>query len=428
MRGDGSSLFLSISAVPLLDEAGQVRLVIGSLADITAQRSLQDQLRQSQKMEIFGQLAGGIAHDFNNILTAMGISLYLLERKVGFSPEAANFINDLRSMTKRAGGLTEQLLLFARRRVVQMEKIDLNVCLKGLIKILAPALGERISLVMEPTPAPVWIEGDASMIDQIVMNLCVNARDAIATAGVIKVATGTGEVHDPAKVECRLGTARVGSHGFIRVSDTGMGMTPQVLARIFEPFFTTKDTGKGTGLGLATVHGIVEQHHGWATVESFVGHGTVFSVYFPLADCPSGRPELRAPSVKGLGETILFVEDEASVRKLCTLLLQKTGYRVLEASNASEALALWSRHSADVRLLVTDMVMPGGMSGLDLISRARQDRVTLSAILTSGYNDEILKADQLTGLGIDLLPKPYDIDSLTQLISEKLKLLTLPPN
>ena len=428
MRGDGSNLLLLISAVPLSDEAGQVRLVIGSLADITAQRSLQDQLRQSQKMEIFGQLAGGIAHDFNNILTAMGISLHLLEWKVGFSPEAANFINDLRSMTKRAGGLTEQLLLFARRRVVQMEKIDLNASIKGLMKILSPALGERITLRMETSPAPVWIEGDSGMIDQILMNLCVNSRDAIATAGVITVATGTGEVDDPAKLVCRLGRAKVGRYGVLRVSDTGMGMTQEVLARIFEPFFTTKDTGQGTGLGLATVHGIVEQHQGWATVDSVVGHGTVFSVYFPLSDSPTSSPEPRVESVKGTGETILFVEDEISVRTVCALLLRKTGYRVLEAANASEALDVWSRHSAEICLLVTDMVMPGGMTGLDLISRVREEKRTLSAILTSGYNNEILKAGQFTALGVDWLAKPYDIDSLTRLIGQKVKLQALSRN
>ena len=421
LRGDGSKCILSISTEPLLGDDGNVQMIISSFADITAQRSLQDQLRQSQKMEIFGQLAGGIAHDFNNILTAMGMNLYLLESTEGYPPSAKNLLGDLQRMTKRAGGLTEQLLLFARRKVVQMGRVDLNANIKALLKILSPALGEKISLNTNFHPHEIWLEGDSGMFDQIVMNLCVNARDAIpVSGGVITLSTGLSVFGENTSINTRIGKPSPGQFAYLRVADTGTGMTPEVLDRIFEPFFTTKETGKGTGLGLATVHGIVEQHRGFATVDSVAGKGTVFTIFFPLSDSPVS---IQRPATKPRcgGETILFVEDEFSVRKLCSMMLRQTGFRVIEAGNAREALTHWKELGNTIDLVVTDMVMPGGLSGSDLITKLRESRPEVKVILTTGYNEEILKADDLTEARVKLITKPYDIESLLRAIAEKLQ-------
>ena len=425
-RDDGSLRCLSVSTQPLLNDKGTVELVISSFSDITAQRSMQEQLRRSQKMVIFGQLAGGIAHDFNNILTAMGFSLKLLDETISSESEEGQLICNLRSMTKRASGLTEQLLLFARHRVVQMKKIDLNANVSSLTKILMPALGERINLSMRLHPRPIWIEGDSGMIDQVIMNLCVNARDAIGSMGTITITTEVGTSPQGFNLKTRMGSPTIGPFALLRISDTGCGMSEKILERIFEPFYTTKETGKGTGLGLATVHGILEQHHAWATVESIVGKGTVFSVYISLSDDPHKKLEQEKPNCSGEGQTILLVEDEELVRMLCSTLLENAGYKVLAARDGNEAMRVWNSNKDAIKILVTDMVLPGGITGLELIEKLRQQSPELCAVLVSGYNEEVLKTEEFSEIGITLLPKPFEISSLTQAISTKLRSQACP--
>ena len=417
-RRDGERVWLSVSTEPLVNSQGEVTLVVSSYSDITSLRSLQDQLRQSQKMEIFGQLAGGIAHDFNNILTSIGLTLYLLEGSPPLKATGNRHIRDLQSLTKRAAGLTEQLLLFAQRRVVQMQPLDLNASLKGLIKILGPALGEKVKLTYQLSRDSVWVSADPGMIDQIGMNLCINARDAMPAGGRITITTGVEYAHQEKAVAARFTHARAGEFAFFRVSDTGTGISPAVLARIFEPFFTTKDTGKGTGLGLATVHGILDQHQGWASVYSVEGEGTAFTVYLPFIPPQLLDPSLAQPDPAQLRgtETILLVEDEADVRAPIAALLGKNGYRVIEAGHPAQAIERWQTQAASIDLLITDMVMPGNLSGLDLVSRLRQTRPDLKVIVISGYNEEIIKTEQLQQLQVVLLPKPFDFYTLSQTI------------
>jgi len=417
-RRNGERIWLSVSTEPLLNGQGEVILVVSSYSDITSLRSLQDQLRHSQKMEVFGQLAGGIAHDFNNILTSIGLNLYLLEGTPLLKGTGNRFIKDLHSLTKRAAGLTEQLLLFAQRRVVQMRPLDLNSSLKGLIKILGPALGEKVKLTYQLSRDSVWVSADPGMIDQIGMNLCINARDAMPAGGRITITTGVEYAH-PAKAAASGFThARAGEFAFFRVSDTGTGISPAVLARIFEPFFTTKDTGKGTGLGLATVHGILDQHQGWASVYSVEGEGTAFTIYLPFIPPQLLDPALAQPDPAQLRgtETILLVEDEADVRAPIAALLGKNGYRVIEAGHPAQAIERWQTQAASIDLLITDMVMPGNLSGLDLVSHLRQTRPDLKVIVISGYNEEIMKSEQLQQLQVVLLPKPFDFYTLSQTI------------
>ena len=417
-RPDGEATWLSVSTEPLLNSRGDVTLVVSSYSDLTSLRSLQEQLRHAQKMEVFGQLAGGIAHDFNNILTSIGINLHLLERSPGSPPTGDRYMGNLYSLTKRAAGLTEQLLLFAQRRVVQMQPIELNTSLKGLLKILGPALGEKVKLSYRLSRTEVWISGDPGMIDQVGMNLCLNARDAMPAGGRITIETGIETVPAEIASASRFPHARPGEFAYFRVSDTGTGIPPAVLARIFEPFFTTKDTGKGTGLGLATVHGILDQHHGWTSVRSVEGEGTAFTVYLPFAPSrdAGSAPQQPAPDQLRGHETILFVEDETSMRVPCAALLRDNGYRVLEADDPAEAINRWQDHVPSVDLLITDMVMPGKLSGLDLVTRLRQTRPELRVVVISGYNEEIIKSEQLQEHRVVLLPKPFDFGALGQTI------------
>ncbi|MEN9634916.1 MAG: hypothetical protein RL077_3320 [Verrucomicrobiota bacterium] len=416
VQADGTTRWLSISTEPLLSASGDVTMVVSSFSDITAERSLNNQLRHSQKMEVIGQLAGGIAHDFNNILTAMILNLEMLERAPQFPRSGRPIIDDIKGMTKRASGLTEQLLLFARRRVVQMKAMELNANIQSLAKILGPSLGEKAVLNHRLDPAGVWVEGDAGMIDQIVMNLCLNSRDAMPAGGTVTIETGVAIVTPAEAEKNQFPGARAGRFAFLRVIDTGTGIPPALLARIFEPFFTTKEPGQGTGLGLATVHGIVMQHNGWISVASIIGKGATFTVYLPTAVSFQAVAAPVSASPAAASATILLVEDEPAVRMVCSMLLREIGYHVLEADCAPRALELWQEHRDEVDLLITDVVMPEGMSGHELVAELRQTRPDLRVIVISGYNDEIIKAEQLISERITLLTKPFGFEALASTV------------
>jgi PAS domain S-box-containing protein len=346
--------------------------VLVCLEDVTDRKQLQAQFLHAQKMEAIGQLAGGVAHDFNNILAAALLHLQLLQRRQNLEPELAASLRELQQGTERAASLTRQLLLFSRRQVVQTTRLDFNEVIKGLLKMLKRLLGEDIDTVFSPGPGPVWVEADVGMLEQVVMNLCVNARDAMPKGGHLelgarRLALGTEDVrHRP--------EARPGHFACFTITDTGCGMDETTLRRIFEPFFTTKEPGKGTGLGLATVQSIARQHHGWIEVESALGRGTTFRVFLPVADSPEAA-QRQADQVKCRGgtETILLVEDDEQVRRMVRMTLRLFGYEILEAGNGLEAIQVWGRHGAQVSQVFTDMVMPGGIRLHPRISGAGEE-------------------------------------------------------
>jgi CheY-like chemotaxis protein len=364
-----------------------------------------------------GQLAGGVAHDFNNILAAALLQLQLLQQQRGLEPELAASLRELQQGTERAAALTRQLLLFSRRQVMQTRRLDFNELIKALLKMLQRLLREDIDTVFSPGPEPVWVEADAGMLEQVVMNLCVNARDAMPRGGrldldVQRLALAAEQVQGQPG-------ARLGPFVRLTVSDTGCGMDEATQKRVFEPFFTTKEPGKGTGLGLATVHGIVQQHHGWVEVESAIGRGTTFRVFLPAADPPEGVSLQADPGKCPRGtETILLVEDDQQVRQLVRMTLRFFGYEILEAGNGVDAIQMWERHGARVSLLFTDMVMPGGFTGLELARRLRQFKPGLKVLISSGYAIDLLGREGELPPGTRFLAKPYDPKSLAGTVRE----------
>ncbi len=388
------------------------------IGDITERTLLEGQLRQSQKMEAVGQLAGGVAHDFNNLLTAIIGHLGLLQSGPALPAEAQDSLTEIGKAAGRATNLTNQLLAFSRLQVSSIRPLDLNEVVTNLGKMLRRLLGEDIAMHLDLAPGQLVFNGDAGMMEQVVLNLVVNARDAMPAGGSLRIATCSErrpgrEAPAPAEISSWL---------CLSVSDTGTGIPPEVLPKIFEPFFTTKEVGKGTGLGLATVFGIVQQHHGWIDVESKPGLGTTFRIFLPqqhgaLTD-PSGQ-EAPAPAL-GHGEVILLVEDEPAVREVGVKVLGRQGYKVLSAENGRMALDLWSVHRSEVALLLTDMVMPGGVSGLELARRLQAEKPSLRVIYTSGYNREIAGDEEAMRQGMNYLAKPYEIDRLFLLVREVL--------
>lgn len=400
------------------DAAGRPVRMAGAIQDISQRRELEEQLRQAQKLEVIGRLAGGVAHDFNNILTAMRLNLELLRDQPGLPGGALPQVQELESMTERAARMTAQLLLFARRHVMAPEPVELHAALTGLGSLLRRLLGERITLRTPEAGAPLWVRADAGMLDQVILNLCVNARDAMPGGGILTV-TARAVEFDGSGARAQL-EARPGRFACLEVSDTGCGMSAEVLAHAFEPFFTTKGVGKGTGLGLASVHGIMHQHDGWVSVESVPGRGSTFRLYFPLVESPPVVPVPTAAAtvsaatvpVPGRGVTILVVEDDPGVRGVAAALLRRMGHTVHEAGNHREATAAWVREAGRIDLLFTDMVMPEGLTGLELAAQLRTAKPELRVILTSGYSEEIIKGEVSVGAGIVFLAKPFERERL----------------
>jgi two-component system, cell cycle sensor histidine kinase and response regulator CckA len=398
------------------DKAGKYYGRIWTFRDITERRQLEAQFRQSQKMEAFGQLAGGVAHDFNNMLAVILMQAELLKTDEHLTSGHLETATGIINAAQRAANLTRQLLMFSRKETLQLRDLDLGQSIKELAKMLQRTLGEDINIKIISAAQPLFIRADATMMDQVLMNLSVNARDAMPKGGelVFEIsAIGFDEI-----TAAQHPLARPGSFVCLSVSDTGSGIPPEVLPRIFEPFFTTKEAGKGTGLGLATVFGIIQQHQGWISVYSEAGHGTTFRIYLPrlttLSGQPSGQPELA--SRRGGDETILLVEDEPLVRNSLRLSLAQLGYRVLEASNGTEALERAKQHPAEIHLLLTDLVMPGGMTGTDLAARLVRDNSSLKVIYTSGYSSGIITGKLSLQEGVNFLNKPFDAHKLAQTV------------
>jgi len=406
LRPDGAVRWIHDRAYSVCDASGQVQRLVGTAEDITEARLLEAQLRQSQRMEAVGQLAGGVAHDFNNILAAIMMQADLAHDLVDPSSGARDLLADIRTATERASNLTRQLLAFSRRQVLQTRVVNLNDVVTSLTKMLGRILGEDVDLQLRLHPQPLLTRADAGMLDQVLMNLVVNARDAMPTGGRLTIETSERLLtNEPGSAPTE---APRGRYICVRVTDTGTGIEPRHLPHIFEPFYTTKDPSKGTGLGLATAFGIVKQHGGWLTVDSVLGQGATFQVLLPSTeDVQREASEMPArPVQRGGSETILVVEDDATVRQMTRRTLERAGYRVLEASNAVAALRVWEKHQGTIDLLMTDMVMPEGIDGRQLAERLCVRNPRLHVILTSGYSAEIAGQELSLRPGHAFLQKP----------------------
>ncbi len=422
LRKDKKPIYVSLTKKPLTDSLGKI---VGSFRianDITQRRKLEEQFRQSQKMEGVGLLAGGIAHDFNNVLAVIQMQAELL-RRAGLTPGQIEITNEIWAATQRAAGLTRQLLLFTRKETLLPRDLDLSQSIKDMSKMLLRIVGEDIQMQTKLTAQSLLIRADAGMLDQALLNLAVNARDAMPKGGKLIIETSIAEF-DGSVCE-QFPQARPGEFACLSVSDTGCGIPPENLKIIFEPFFTTKEAGKGTGLGLATVAGIVQQHQGWMNVYSEVGQGTTFRIYLPRLLNPTGQKSTPATTpttpVGSSHETILFVEDDDFLRAAVRKVLSQHGYLVLEACNAVAALKIWQRHGDKIHLLLTDLVMPGGMSGQELGEQLSQQNANLKVIYFSGYSADIAGKDIPLEEGFNYLTKPFQAQRLVQIIRHRLE-------
>ena len=414
VRKDGTKFPVDVIGCPLVMNGKHY--IYSSCRDISERKraqaqteELQAQLIQAQKLEAVGQLAGGIAHDFNNILAAMIMQIDLLRLEADSQPEQVHQAADeLLNSAQRAADLTRQLLLFGRRQPMQLSRQDLNLTVTELTKMLKRLIGEQITLRVEVCAEPLWVQGDAGMIGQVVTNLCVNARDAMPGGGRLTITTRLMDID--AERAAHWPSVNAGRYARIEVCDSGTGIEPSVLAHIFEPFFTTKPIGKGTGLGLSTTHGIVLHHGGFLDVESVVGSGTTFRVYIPSAQpAPAAGTSHGAENLLGGTERILVVEDDPAVRRVVVRSLRQLGYQVTQADDGVEALRVWAQQDGQFDLVFTDMVMPEGLSGLELHQQLRLLRPDLRTIIVSGYTAEVLDHDTLVRQGVTYLVKPFDM-------------------
>ena len=419
-RKDGTLYEEEATLSPVRDAAGKVVNYVAVKRDVTHEMELEAQIRQVQKMEAIGQLAGGVAHDFNNILAIISMQASLLKGGGGLSAAQLSFAEEIGTTVDRAAALTRQLLLFSRREAPQLRDLDWSEAVTDTTKMLRRILGETIKVQLNLAAEPMFIHADAGMMDQLLMNLAVNARDAMPAGGRLVIET-TGVQLDEFSA-AQSAQARPGSFVCLSVGDSGGGIPPEVLPRIFEPFFTTKDVGQGTGLGLATVFGIVQQHKGWIDVHTEAGQGTTFKIYLPrlvgmsdkliaqklLATVPTGK------------ETILLVEDETPLRASVNLTLTHLGYRVLEAATGNQALKIWQKKRDNISLLLTDLVMPDGLNGKDLAQRLLQDKPELKVIYMSGYSAEVVGRDFPLAEDVNFLTKPFPAHKLARIIRDSL--------
>jgi two-component system cell cycle sensor histidine kinase/response regulator CckA len=417
---DGSWRYLEAIGQSHLGDS-EIAGVVINCRDVTdrklAERDLQDleeQLRQSQKMEAVGRLAGGVAHDFNNILTVIHGHASLLLQNGSLTGRPARSAQQIAEAAERAAALTRQLLAFSRRQVIQPRRLNLNEVVSDMSNMLGRILGEDIALQVNYFPKPAVIHADASMIEQVLLNLSVNARDAMPQGGSLTLSIAVVETH--ANRRAAHSEARAGKFVCLNVSDRGCGIAPQNLSRIFEPFFTTKEVGKGTGLGLATVYGIVKQHQGWIEVESKLNQGATFKVFLPYFEqqpTPEDAPPAE-PTVTGGQETILVVEDETPVRELVCDILSGYGYKIIQAESGVKALEIWPSCKDRVDLVLTDLVMPHHVNGRELAEKLWAERPQLKVLFTSGYSAEVVGKDFVLRPGIHYLQKPYPPNRLAQ--------------
>jgi PAS domain S-box-containing protein len=414
---DGKRLDVSVSVSPILDEEARVVGASAIARNITGQKKVEEQLRQSQKMEAVGRLAGGVAHDFNNLLGIVTACTELLRGRV--DSDGVEYIENIQEAAKRGASLTKQLLAFSRKQQVQTQILDLNDRLREVTKLLHPLMGDDVEIVMPPRAQPAIIEADPGQLDQVVMNLAVNSRDAMPRGGKLIIETGVFDFDEAFARE--HATMKPGRYVMLAISDTGIGMDEATRLRIFEPFFTTKEMGKGTGLGLATVYGIVKQSGGDVWVYSEPGRGTTFKIYFPSAEQKLGSSSEKHTELlpeRREGFTILLAEDDKIMRRLTKKILEEHGYKVLEAEDGQTALDAIGTDHTRVDLVLTDVVMKG-MSGPELVLKLMDSHPKTRVVYMSGYTGELV-ANQGLESGIRLLEKPFTRASLLKVIDAAL--------
>lgn len=414
-RRDGRKRLLAWWCRVLKDARGDVAGALSTARDITEQRALEEQFRQAQKMESVGRLAGGVAHDFNNNLQAI---LGYTDMALALTPPGTLLREDLaeiRKAAERSAELTRQLLAFARKQTVSPEALDLNDTVAGMLGMLRRIIGEDIALVWEPG-ADLWaVEMDLVQVDQVLANLAVNARDAIRGTGSLTIRTGN-VVLDEDQCATHPGVTP-GEYVLLTLSDDGTGMDREVLDHLFEPFFTTKEMGKGTGLGLATVYGIVQQNRGMIEVDTAAGAGTTFRIHLPRSRAVPSSPAPKEHPPEAGTETVLLAEDDRAVLDLAVSVLRRFGYTVLAAQSPQDALALAREHAGDIRLLVTDVVM-GGMNGRELCDRVVALRPGIRALFMSGYPADAIACHGVLEAGIHFIQKPFSVNDLTAKVRE----------
>jgi two-component system cell cycle sensor histidine kinase/response regulator CckA len=416
---DGRTISCEWYNTPLVDESGHMLGVASLVQDVTERVALEERLRQSQKMEAVGRLAGGVAHDFNNLLTViMGYSQLLTD-----GLPAASRLKDataqIRSAADRAAGITRQLLAFSRKQVLSPRVIDLNDIMMNLDTMLRRLIGEDIEVLTVPGRDLGTVKADPGQIEQVIMNLALNARDAMPNGGKLTLETENADLNDTYALE--HSPLQPGRYVMLAVSDTGTGMSPETQAHIFEPFFTTKEVGKGTGLGLSMVYGIVKQSGGYIWVYSEPDQGTSFKIYLPRIDQPaeSAGSETRVSGVQRGTETILLVEDDAQLRQLASSVLSHCGYKVLPAAGTEEGLALCRANHRDIHLLVTDVIMPG-MNGRQLAEQVKQISPSTRVLYVSGYTSNAIVHYGVLDPGLWFLPKPFSLSALVAKVREVL--------
>ena len=414
-----------ISVSPVRDAAGKIVNYVGVKRDVTQEAALEAQLRQAQKMEAVGHLAGGIAHDFNNLLTVINGYADFLLKDLPPDDSRRSDLNQIKKAGQRAAVMTAQLLAFSRKQILRPEILDLNKSVTDLCEMLRRLIGEDIKLVTILQPSLGRIKADPGQIQQVIMNIAINARDAMSQGGKLAIETADADL-DEDFVRTHIG-ARVGRHVMLAVRDNGVGMDTETRSRIFEPFFTTKAIGKGTGLGLSTVYGIVKQGDGYISVESELGRGTEFRIYFPCTDGEADRLSWLVKEEQRLqgAATVLIIEDEPSVRGVAARVLRERGYTVLEASGGAEAMRAMQEFVGEIHLVLADVVMPG-MNGREIVSQIAVARPGIKALFVSGYAGDAIAHHGVLDSDVTLLKKPFTADDLLGKVREVLGLDSPP--
>ncbi len=394
------------------------------LQDMTERVRLESELRQAQKMEAVGRLAAGVAHDFNNMLTViLGYASMMQNGTPRLDAKLTSYLRQVEQAAERATTLTHQLLAYSRKQIIQRRPLDLNDIVQRTADMLRRVIGEHITLETHLAPDLSLVFADASNVDQIIMNLAINSRDALIDGGHLTLSTSAVEITESDRL--RNPEAQLGRHVCLTVEDTGCGMDPVTMGRIFEPFFTTKEPGKGTGMGMATVYGVLKQHNGWVEVESTLHRGTTVRAFLPISEGVQDKPAVKStktppPAAPTEEITILLVEDEAMLREFVSTALTALGYRVLSAENGHEALEVWAEKSAEIDLLLTDVVMPQSISGRDLAHTLIMEKPDLKVIFTSGYSAELIGPEFEQEKEHGFLAKPYLTDHLAKFVAAQL--------
>jgi PAS domain S-box-containing protein len=419
VRPDETFRWVHMRMFPVTATDGNVYRMVGVATDITSLRQAEERFAQAQKMEAMGRLAGGVAHDFNNLLTVILGETELLQRDLPKEGEQAEMLQDIRHAADSAATLTRQLLAFSRKQLVAPTVFDINTAIVETSKMLRRLIGENVRLETRLAPDAGVVRLDRGQLEQVLTNLAVNARDAMPSGGLLVVETTP--VTLDADYAALYPEVQPGNYTLIAVNDTGGGMTPEVRANIFDPFFTTKERGKGTGLGLAMIHGIVKQAGGHIAVYSELGVGTTFRIYFPrvVEKQPVLRPRIEPKSLPRGSEMVLLVEDEEMVRRVATRMLGALGYTVLEARDAREAEEILERRGFEIKLLFTDVVLPG-MHGRELAERVKSRFPAIRVLFTSGYSDDVVLQHRLLAENVVVLEKPYNRDTLAAKIRQAL--------